>query len=59
MNMIAGDDIIEERCDMPSYEVCRREMRGLSSASCTQNPYYYAHYDPRGVPGFRWQWNRR
>lgn len=59
MHMIAGDDIIEERCDMRSYEMCRAEMMGLSSAYCIQNPYYYARaYEPRR-PHRTQRWHRR
>jgi len=56
MIMIAADDVIEKQCDIPSYEVCREQMMGLSSASCVQNPYYYARYDRESPLGFRWHW---
>jgi hypothetical protein len=28
-------------CDMPSYEICRAEMRAMGGSYCTQNPYYW------------------
>ncbi len=41
LHMSMGRGGLISKCDMPSYEACRAEMRGLGSTYCTQNPYYW------------------
>ena len=41
MHMTLGRGTVINRCDMPSYEACRAEMRAMGGTYCTQNPYYW------------------
>ena len=42
-HMSVGRGSVVSKCDMPSYEACRAEMRSLGGTYCTQNPYYWWH----------------
>ncbi len=41
LHVTIARDSITSRCDMPSYEACRAEMRSMGGTYCTQNPYYW------------------
>jgi len=40
-HMAMGRAGVFSKCDMPSYEACRREMQGIGQSYCTENPYYW------------------
>ncbi len=42
-HMSMGRSGLVSKCDMPSYEACRAEMRSLGGTYCTQNPYWWWH----------------
>ena len=40
MHQSLGRAGLISKCDLPSYEACRAEMRAMGGTYCTQNPWY-------------------
>jgi hypothetical protein len=40
MHEVMGRGGVISKCDIPNYEACRAQMRGMGGTYCTQNPYY-------------------
>lgn len=50
VHMSLGRAGLISKCDLPSYEACRDEMRAMGGTYCTQNPWYawnVRHEPPR------------
>lgn len=41
MHQSFGRAGVFSKCDLPSYEACRAEMRSMGASYCTENPYYW------------------
>lgn len=39
-----GGGVVQERCDFPNFETCRRYVSAQSTSFCVQNQYYLPYW---------------